>query len=137
MQISETNDPSAVDDRPENRSHILLRPGPFTTPRAVYKSICFSKRTAAQQNFREIVKELEADGLGSYAEFGRNESAYYKPVLVQYIRAKIEPHFGEASWEEYCTAFKAKESEKMMSSAQQQRLLMKTPDVEKLREYGF
>ena len=69
-QLSETAEQSSTQNAgTEINAHILLRPGPFTTPRAVFKYICFSMRTKAQQNFQKIVKELEAEGLGTYREF--------------------------------------------------------------------
>ena len=115
-KLSETPEQSSTQNAgAEIKTHILLRPGPFTTPRAVYKSIRFSMRTKAQQNFHEIVKELEDEGLGTYREFERGESVYYKALPEDEKRATLEPYIGENSWEDYCRAFRGKESEKLIS----------------------
>ena len=128
---------SATDDELEIKSHILLMPGPFTTRRAVYKSIRFSKRTVAQQKFQEIVHDLKDKGLGKHTKFNKSESAYYKPLPSTGIQAKLEPHLGKATWEEYCAAFKDKQSEKVISASQQQRLLGHHPEKDKLKDYGL
>lgn len=94
-------------------------------------------RTKAQQNFQEIVKELEDEGLGTYREFERGESAYYKALPEDKKRATLEPYLGENSWEDYCRAFRGKESEKLISNAQHSRLISRSLDIEKLRQYGL
>ena len=135
--MSDEVEQSAGDDQSEIKSHILLRPGPFTTPRAVYKTIRFSKRTIAQERFHEIVRELEGKGLGKHIEFNKNESAYYKPLPSAEIQATLQGHLGKATWDEYCTAFKSKESEKVITASQYQRLLGNHPEKDKLKDYGF
>jgi hypothetical protein len=137
IQVSDDMEKSATDDESEIKSHILFMPGPFTTPRAVYKTIRFSKRTVAQRKFQEIVHDLEEKGLGKHIEFNKNESAYYKPLPSIDIQAKLEPHLGQRTWEEYCATFKDKQSEKVISASQQQRLLGHHPEKDKLKDYGL
>ena len=114
-----------------------MRPGPFTTPRAVYKTIRYSMRSKAQQNFQRLIKENQENGTGCYLELSSTESVYYKPLLVEENKLTVEPLLGKALWSEYCDAFKKKESEKLFSRMQHARLLSKSPDADKLHEYGF
>ena len=125
---------NAQADEKEIIAHVLMRPGPFATPRAVYKTIRFSMRSKAQQNFQRLVKE---NGIGCYLELSTTESVYYKPLPVEENKVMVEPLLGKALWSEYCEHFKKKESEKLISRTQHTRLLSKSPDVDKLREYGF
>ena len=60
-----------------------------------------------------------------------------KPLPVEENKLTVEPLLGKALWSEYCDAFKKKESEKLISRTQHARLLSKSPDVDKLHEYGF
>ena len=96
-QISDEMERSATDDEVEIKSHILFMPGPFTTCRAVYKSIRFSKRTVAKQKFQEIVRDLEDKGLGKHIELNKSESAYYKPLPSTDIQATLKPHLGKST----------------------------------------
>lgn len=43
----------------EIKEHLLMRPGPLTTPRAVYKSIRYSMRPKARTNLPDIIKTLD------------------------------------------------------------------------------
>jgi hypothetical protein len=135
-----TNEEAAANSKAEEVeiiAHILMRPGPFTTPRAVYKSIRYSMRSKAQQKFQDIVKSMEKDGIGCYLDISSNESAYYKPLPVEENKVKVESLLGKATWDEYGVAFRKKEVQKLMSSSQHDRLLSNSPHVDKLHEYGF
>ena len=76
-------------DEEEVCRHILLRPGAFTTPRAAYRTIRYSKRKTTQRIFEEIVTKFEGEGLGKYVKFPKGESAYYKPLPLEKNRAAL------------------------------------------------
>ena len=78
-----------------------MRPGPFTTPCAVYKSIRYSIRSKVQLKFQHLVKNMQKDGIGCYLDISSNEAAYYKPLPVEENKSKVEPLLGKATWEEY------------------------------------
>ena len=80
---------------------------------------------------------MEKDGIGCYLDISSNESAYYEPLPVDENKSKVELLLGKATWEEYCVAFRKREAEKLISSSQHDRLLSKSPDIDKLHEYGF
>ena len=83
-------------DEKEIIAHVLMRPGPFTTPRAVYKTIRYSMRSKAQQNFQRLIKENQENGIGCYLELSSTESVYYKPLPVEENKLTVEPLLGKA-----------------------------------------
>ena len=72
-----------------------MRPGAFTAPRAVYKSIQYSMRSKAQQKFPNLVKGMEKDGIGCYLDISSNES---KPLPVDENKSKVELLLGKATY---------------------------------------
>ena len=90
------------------RSHILLTPGPFTTPRAAYRSVPSSKRSITKKWFAVIVQELQQQGLGKYVKMTAppKETVYYKPLPSPDVKATLERHLEGATWDNYKTSFK-------------------------------
>ncbi len=109
-------------------SHILQRPGPFTTPRAVYKTIRFSLRGKAQEHAASLMKTLSDEGTGVYLTFGRNESVYFKPTPEEDNKEKVEPLVG--SWEDYKENFTKRDE--VITTSQYNKLVAKAPHVDEL-----
>ncbi len=112
------------------KQHILNRPGPFTTPRAVYKSIRFSLRSKAKEHAAPLMKTLSEDGIGVYMTFSRNESVYFKPTPEEGNKDKVEPLVD--SWDQYTEDFKKRDE--LISASQYNKLITKAPNVDELVE---
>lgn len=111
----------------EIQEHLLLRPGPLTTPRAVYKTIRYSMRTKAQEKLTDIMAKLERNGLGAYVQLSSNESVFFKPLPNDDNKEKIEPLLTRNKWTDYCNMFTSKEATRLISEAQFNRLIKKSP----------
>lgn len=105
--------------------HLLMRPGPFTTPRAVYRSIRFSMRPKAKEKLPDIIKKLELEGLGSFLQFSSTESVYYKPKPTNNNEEKVTAYLKNNTWKDYCDAINKKDT--LISAAQYTRLIAKAP----------
>lgn len=111
----------------EIKEHMLLRPGPLTTPRAVYKSIHYSMRIAAKNKVVEIMKDLEQNGLEAYLQISNIESVFFKPLPTDSNKEKIEALLIKSNWTDYCSMFGKREATRLISEAQFARLLDNSP----------
>ena len=124
---AESLSPTSLEDDAEIKEHLLLRPGPLTTPRAVYKSIRYSMRPKARERPPDILKNLSDEGLGSFLQMSTTESVYFKPEPVSANEERVKPHLKKSTWQEYCEAFSKRESNNLISVSQFERLLAKSP----------
>ena len=113
----------SLEDDVEITEHLLLRPGPLTTPRAVYKSIRYSMRNKARDRLPDIMKALSDDGLGSFLKVSSTESVYFKPEPIPSNEDKVKLHLKKNTWQHYCDAFSERESHNLISASQFDRLL--------------
>lgn len=122
--------PDTQCEEEEIKEHLLMRPGPLTTPRAVYKSIRYSMRTKAKDNLPGILKKLSDEGLGIYLQVNNSESVYFKPEPTDDNEEKVKKHLKKNTWQEYGNSFRGKESSNLISPSQFERLLAKSPNQE-------
>lgn len=105
-----------------------MRPGPLTTPRAVYKSIRYSMRPKAKSNLPDILTKLTDEGLGSFLQVNNTESVFFKPEPTDDNEEKVKVYLKKSTWQEYCDTFTKRESPNLISASQFERLLAKSPN---------
>ena len=80
---------SFTDDELQIEYHILLMPGPFTTPRAVCKTIQFSERSCPAKNFRKkyITSKIKA-----------LENTKMRMLTTNLYLPQVSGHIGTTCW---------------------------------------
>ena len=85
-------------------------------------------RTKAKDNLPGIMKKLTEEGLGAFVQVNSSESVYFKPEPTDDNEEKVKEHLKKSTWQEYCEAFRRKESSTLISASQFERLLAKSPN---------